>query len=200
MFSHLIEGLRQAGLPTSITEYLTLLGAMRAGVAEWSVDDFYYLSRATLVKDERHLDRFDRVFAQCFKGLEPVEGVLSRDLPEEWPKRFVDWQATIGNQRCLINLFEDLLHVRRFDFRFERGSGGKIMFQCLVQQVHHRLPEIGRNRRLRLETGPKGYESFVELEVQRAIQRTRQELIQSVGCVQITLHTLTENAALVLQE
>ena len=70
MFAHLIDGLRQAGLPTSITEYLTLLGAMKAGVAEWSVDDFYYLSRATLVKDERHLDRFDRVFAQCFKGLE----------------------------------------------------------------------------------------------------------------------------------
>ena len=90
MFSHLIEGLRQAGLPTSITEYLTLLGAMRAGVAEWSVDDFYYLSRATLVKDERHLDRFDRVFAQCFKGLEPVEGVLPRDLPEEWLRKLAE--------------------------------------------------------------------------------------------------------------
>ena len=44
MFAHLIDGLRQAGLPTSITEYLTLLGAMKAGVAEWSVDDFYYLA------------------------------------------------------------------------------------------------------------------------------------------------------------
>jgi hypothetical protein len=84
MFAHLIDGLRRAGLPTSITEYLTLLGAMKAGVAEWSVDDFYYLSRATLVKDERHLDRFDRVFAECFKGLEPAEGVVPRELPEEW--------------------------------------------------------------------------------------------------------------------
>ena len=90
MFAHLIEGLRQAGLPTSITEYLTLLGAMKAGVAEWSVDDFYYLSRATLVKDERHLDRFDRVFAQCFKGLEPPEGVLPRDLPEEWLRKLAE--------------------------------------------------------------------------------------------------------------
>ena len=90
MFAHLIEGLRQAGLPTSITEYLTLLGAMKAGVAEWSVDDFYYLSRATLVKDERHLDRFDRVFAQCFKGLEPPEGVLPRELPEEWLRKLAE--------------------------------------------------------------------------------------------------------------
>ena len=90
MFAHLIEGLRQAGMPTSITEYLTLLGAMRAGVAEWSVDDFYYLSRATLVKDERHLDRFDRVFAQCFRGLEVPEGVLPRELPEEWLRKLAE--------------------------------------------------------------------------------------------------------------
>src|SRR6202020_1472414 len=90
MFAHLISGLRQAGLPTSITEYLTLLGAMKAGVAEWSVDDFYYLSRATLVKDERHLDRFDRVFAQCFKGLEPAAGVMPRDLPEEWLRKLAE--------------------------------------------------------------------------------------------------------------
>src|SRR5579872_5685230 len=90
MFAHLIMGLRQAGLPTSITEYLTLLGAMKAGVAEWSVDDFYYLSRATLVKDERHLDRFDRVFAECFKGLEPGEGVVPRELPEEWLRKLAE--------------------------------------------------------------------------------------------------------------
>src|SRR3954467_7099694 len=88
-------GLRQAGLPSSITEYLTLLGAMKAGVAEWSVEDFYYLSRATLVKDERHLDRFDRVFAQCFKamdfkGLEPPEGVQPRELPEEWLRKLAE--------------------------------------------------------------------------------------------------------------
>ena len=71
MFAHLVLALRSAGLPASTTEYLTLMGAMKAGVAEYSVEDFYYLARATLVKDERHLDKFDRVFAQCFKGLEP---------------------------------------------------------------------------------------------------------------------------------
>src|SRR5579872_5921191 len=90
MFAHLIMGLRQAGLPTSITEYLTLLGAMKAGVADYSVDDFYYLTRATLVKDERHLDRFDRVFAQCFKGLEAPEGVVPRELPEEWLRKLAE--------------------------------------------------------------------------------------------------------------
>ena len=60
-------------------------------MAEYSLDDFYYLARATLVKDERHLDKFDRVFAQCFKGLEPPEGVnveaCRRNGCASWPKR-----------------------------------------------------------------------------------------------------------------
>ena len=59
-----------AGVPASITEYLALLGAMKLGVADHSVEDFYFLSRATLVKDERHLDRFDQVFGHVFRGLE----------------------------------------------------------------------------------------------------------------------------------
>ena len=84
MFPSFVEQLRAAGLPVSVTEYLTLLGAMRAGVADYSIEDFYFLSRATLVKDERHLDRFDRVFGHVFRGLEPAEGDLRRDIPEEW--------------------------------------------------------------------------------------------------------------------
>ena len=90
MFSHLILGLRSAGLPSSITEYLTLMGAMKAGVADYSVEDFYYLARATLVKDERHLDKFDRVFGACFKGLEAPEGVKVQELPEEWLRKLAE--------------------------------------------------------------------------------------------------------------
>jgi uncharacterized protein len=90
MFANFILALRNAGLNTSITEYLTLLGAMKAGVADYSVDDFYFLSRAALVKDERYLDRFDRVFSECFKGLEPAEDVLPRDLPEEWLRKLAE--------------------------------------------------------------------------------------------------------------
>src|SRR6478735_9127288 len=90
MFFNLLDGLKKAGLPVSITEYLALIEAVEQGVAGWSVDDFYYLSRATLVKDERNLDRFDRVFAQCFKGLEAPEGVLPRELPEEWLRKLAE--------------------------------------------------------------------------------------------------------------
>jgi uncharacterized protein len=88
MFAPFVLALRNAGVPVSITEHLALMGAMRAGAAEWSLDDFYYLARATLVKDERHFDRFDREFGVYFKALERPEGggegVDARELPEEW--------------------------------------------------------------------------------------------------------------------
>lgn len=88
MFFNLLDGLKKAGLPVSITEYLALIEAVEQGVAGWSVDDFYYLSLAALVKDERNLDRFDRVFGQVFKGLEgagAIEGVMA-EIPAEWLK------------------------------------------------------------------------------------------------------------------
>lgn len=86
MFFNLLEGLKKAGLPVSITEYLSLIEAVEAGVAGWNAEDFYYLSRAALVKDERNLDRFDQVFGQVFKGLEgpkAAEGI-ALNVPEEW--------------------------------------------------------------------------------------------------------------------
>jgi uncharacterized protein with von Willebrand factor type A (vWA) domain len=92
MFLNLLEGLKKAGLPVSITEYLALIEAVEAGVAGYSVEDFYFLSRATLVKDERNLDRFDRVFGQIFKDLEgsaSLEGILAH-IPEDWLKNLTD--------------------------------------------------------------------------------------------------------------
>ena len=70
MFANLFTELKQAGVPVSLREYLDLLEATDAGVAGYSVEDFYFLARTALVKDERHLDRFDRVFGHVFKGLE----------------------------------------------------------------------------------------------------------------------------------
>src|SRR5690349_10866083 len=90
MLAHFIVALRTAGIPASITEYLTLLRGMKEGVAAYSVDDFYHLSRATLVKDERHLDRFDRVFGEVFKGLEPPEGDPQTGIPEEWLRKLTE--------------------------------------------------------------------------------------------------------------
>src|SRR5689334_23301716 len=77
--------LRAAKVPVSLREFLTFLAAMHKGVARFDIDEFYFLARAALVKDERHLDRFDRVFGQCFKGLETPSDPQT-ELPEEWLK------------------------------------------------------------------------------------------------------------------
>jgi len=79
--------LREAGIPVSLTEFLALLEALEARVVGLSVDDFYFLSRTVLVKDERFYDRFDRVFAAHFKGLEELFETLVAELPEEWLRR-----------------------------------------------------------------------------------------------------------------
>jgi uncharacterized protein with von Willebrand factor type A (vWA) domain len=79
--------LREAGVPVSITEFLALLQALNAGMVRASAEDFYFLSRACMVKDERHFDRFDRAFAAHFKGVEELfEGLMAR-IPAEWLKR-----------------------------------------------------------------------------------------------------------------
>ncbi len=79
--------LKRAQIPVSITEYLSLLKTLDAGVSATSVDDFYYLARAALVKDERHYDRFDQAFGAYFKGLEEKFGVALTELPEEWLRK-----------------------------------------------------------------------------------------------------------------
>jgi len=76
--------LKSAGVPVSITELLTLLEALKAGLSEISAERFYYLARTCLVKDERHYDRFDQAFATHFKGAEDLFKLLSRELPADW--------------------------------------------------------------------------------------------------------------------
>ncbi|MGE0053730.1 MAG: VWA domain-containing protein [Hyphomicrobium sp.] len=84
MFVTFFHELRAAKLPVTLKEYLTLLEAVEAGVAAQRVEDFYYLARAALVKDERNLDRFDQVFGHVFKGLDLMADAGTAEIPEEW--------------------------------------------------------------------------------------------------------------------
>jgi uncharacterized protein with von Willebrand factor type A (vWA) domain len=86
MFISFFLELRAAKVPASLREFLTLMEAMREHVALFDIDEFYFLARATLVKDERHLDRFDRVFGHVFKGIETPADPQT-ELPEEWLKK-----------------------------------------------------------------------------------------------------------------
>ncbi len=103
MLLNLFTGLREAKVPVTLREYLALLEAMKAGLAEQSVEDFYYLSRSALVKDERNLDRFDRVFAQVFKGLRDggPDSLDAAALPEEWLRKLAEKHLT-DEEKALI--------------------------------------------------------------------------------------------------
>ena len=84
MFQRFFTELRAARVPVSLKEYLVLVEALDKEAIDLSVEDFYYLSRAALVKDERHLDKFDRVFGHVFKGLENTGDAVNAEIPAEW--------------------------------------------------------------------------------------------------------------------
>jgi uncharacterized protein len=122
----LIE-LRDAKLPVSLKEFLTLMEAMERGVASWRVDDFYYLARAALVKDDKHLDKFDRVFGHYFKGLETLaEGPAA--IPAEWLKRLGEKLLTEEEKRQIEAMggWDKLMETlqQRLQEQKERHQGG----------------------------------------------------------------------------
>jgi uncharacterized protein with von Willebrand factor type A (vWA) domain len=120
--------LRNAGVPVSITELLTLLEALRAGLGDLSGERFYYLARTCLVKDERYYDRFDRVFAVHFKGAEELFATLQRELPEDWlaamaVREFTDAEKAeieaLGGWQKLMETLQQRLAEQK-----ERHQGG----------------------------------------------------------------------------
>jgi uncharacterized protein len=76
--------LRAAGVPVSLTEFLSLLEALKQRVAFCSAEEFYYLGKLALVKDERHFDRYDRVFAEHFEGATRLFEKIMAEIPAEW--------------------------------------------------------------------------------------------------------------------
>ena len=95
MFLSFFTALRDARVPVTLREYLVLMEAMEKDLADKSVEDFYFLARTLLVKDERNLDRFDRVFAASFQGLESLLDVLGKsEIPEDWLRKLAEKYLT----------------------------------------------------------------------------------------------------------
>jgi len=91
MMTEFFLKLRKAGIPVTLTEFLTLLEAMSRRVTAHSIEEFYYLARAALVKDERHYDRFDQVFGSHFKGLETLfDQMIGAKVPLEWLRKLAE--------------------------------------------------------------------------------------------------------------
>ena len=120
--------LRSAGIPVSTPEFLALLAALDARVVAVSAQDFYYLARACLVKDERHYDRFDRVFAHIFQGAERAFAQLAASVPAEWLQSLAARTFSAEDRRRVAALggWEKLLETLRERLREQqqRHAGG----------------------------------------------------------------------------
>ena len=130
MFIDFLHELKRTRVPVSIKEYLMLLEAVDRGLADYSVDDFYYLARAALVKDERHLDRFDRAFATAFKGFEADdEDGIETDIPAEWLKKLTERYFSEEEKAQIETLggWEKLMETlkQRLREQEKRHQGGK---------------------------------------------------------------------------
>src|SRR6478609_10968839 len=110
MFLRLFTDLRAAKVPVTLREYLALLEGVEADLAEHRVDEFYYLARTCLVKDERHLDKFDQVFAQVFKGMETLQQAIEQaGIPEEWLRKLAEKFLTDDERREIAAMGWDKL-------------------------------------------------------------------------------------------
>jgi hypothetical protein len=120
--------LREHGLKPSVTEFLTLLEALDKRVAVCSVEDFYYLSRATLVKDETRFDRFDRVFSRYFKGIEEATEGLLDEIPDEWLAKLAQLELTEEQKKQIEAMggWDKLMETlkKRLEEQKERHEGG----------------------------------------------------------------------------
>ena len=129
MFLRLFNDLRQAGVPVSLTEYLLLIESLDRGLAGHSTEEFYFLSRAALVKDERNLDRFDRVFASVFRGVESTGDDLMAEIPDAWLRQLTEKFLTEEEKRQVAALggLDKILEELRKRLEEQKGrhQGGK---------------------------------------------------------------------------
>jgi uncharacterized protein with von Willebrand factor type A (vWA) domain len=131
MLLDLFFALRQGGLKVTLTEFLTLLEALEKRLAVLSIDDFYYLARGCLVKDEAQFDRFDRIFGDYMKGVEQAlggeEGVLAQ-IPEEWLRKQAERLLSEEEKAKIESLggWEQLMETlkKRLEEQKERHQGG----------------------------------------------------------------------------
>jgi uncharacterized protein with von Willebrand factor type A (vWA) domain len=126
MFLPFLDHLRREGVPVSLREFLTFLEALAEGLGRFDVDDFYHLARAAMVKDERHLDRFDRAFAAAFRGLEQItdQQVLEAlDLPEEWLRKLAERHLSPEDMAAVQALggFDKLMETLRKRLAEQKG-------------------------------------------------------------------------------
>ena len=156
MFFRLFDELRAAKVPVSLKEHLALLEALESGVTGSDLEAFYYLARTVLVKDERNLDKFDRVFAHVFKGIETIDISMLADIPEDWLKALSEKFLSEEDKKLIKSAggWDKLMEMlrKRLAEQKERHEGGSKMIGTAGTSPfggHGYNPEgvrIGQNR------------------------------------------------------
>jgi uncharacterized protein len=126
MFLPFFDTLRRTGVPVSLREYLAFLEGVAAGLVTHDVTGFYHLARTAMVKDERHLDRFDRAFAQAFQGLETItdaQVIQAMDLPAEWLEKLAEKHLTPEERAAVQAMggFDKLMEALRARLAEQKG-------------------------------------------------------------------------------
>ena len=123
MLTEFFFKLREGGVPVTIKEFLTLLAALRSRLTNGSLDEFYYLARVCLVKDETHFDRYDRVFAAYFRGVTALPDDLLASIPEEWLRRQAELLLTEEEKALIRSLggWDKLMETLRQRLEEQRG-------------------------------------------------------------------------------
>ncbi len=131
MFLPFFDNLRRHGVPVSLREFLSFLEGMKAGLATYDVEAFYFLARTTMVKDERHLDKFDRAFTASFQGLDaiPSEAVMNAiDIPADWLAKLAEKHLTETEKAEIAAMggFDKLMETlkKRLEEQKGRHQGG----------------------------------------------------------------------------
>jgi len=131
MFFQFFDELRAAKVPVTLKEYLALMEALSKDVIATRIDDFYYLSRAILVKDEKNLDKFDRVFSHVFQGLEALDASLLAKIPEEWLRALTEKFLSEEDKKLIESLggWDKLMETlkQRLEEQKKRHEGGNKM-------------------------------------------------------------------------
>ena len=131
MFFTFFDELRAAKVPVTLKEYLALMEALKAGVISMKIDEFYVLAKTVLVKDERNLDKFDRVFGHAFKGLENLDASEIAQIPEEWLKALTEKFLSEEEKKQIEALggWEKLMEElqKRLEEQKKRHEGGSKM-------------------------------------------------------------------------
>jgi uncharacterized protein len=128
MFLNFLQELRAAKIPVSMKEHLVLLEGMKAGLAEYKIETFYYLARTTYVKDEALLDRFDQVFAKVFNGLESTLETGAAEIPEDWLRKLAELHLSPEEMEQIKSLgsWEEIMETlkKRLEEQKDRHEGG----------------------------------------------------------------------------